>query len=545
MHRYKAKTNQLGSPHATKKSVDESLDGLLGGPSTSSDGNNLATSSAGDNITPKSGRRWKKSKAAKQGSGSSGRSDKTLSGSDKSNASSAFGKKISECTASGEEGDLVPLLVQICTRVVEAHGMETVGIYRIPGNTAAVNALKETLTQGFQTVAITTDARWRDVNVVSSLLKMFLRNLPEPLLTDKLYPFFIDANRIASHHNRLHKIRNLLRKLPDEHYATLKYLMEHFRSVVSHSAVNKMEVRNMALMFGPSIVRPSDDTMATLVTHMSDQCRLIESFINYFDWMFDDNGTAEQPVPEQVAGEQQSAPSGVSQLNGSGSGVSMDGPMTAASLNDMHNLLRKVNEQEAAALMNENKSNKITKILNVRRNSRKDKSKNKKMPTSSTSSIGQDPPSTSPATKQSRSQTASVDSAFCGHYQERDIDAEIACRQQTVAMAGAPPPPTSSSSPATTSRPMTSSSLDKSPSVGSSLGSYEQQSQFSLFEQPAASSDVSEMRRRRLQNLYSARRIFIAGTDIDDEASAHHTDPDDLASHSRHLNAAGTPRWTC
>ncbi|KAK0416311.1 hypothetical protein QR680_012409 [Steinernema hermaphroditum] len=542
MHRYKAKTNQLGSPHASKKSVDESLDGLLGGPSTSTDGNPLY-SSFGDNITPKSGRRWKKSKAVKQGSGSSGRSDKASSMSDKQ-ASAVFGKKLSECALSGDEGDLVPLLVQVCVRVVETHGMETVGIYRIPGNTAAVNGLKEALAQGFPVVDYTTDARWRDVNVVSSLLKMFLRNLPEPLLTDKLYPFFIDANRIASHHNRLHKIRNLLRKLPDEHYATLKYLMEHFRSVVSHSAVNKMEVRNMALMFGPSIVRPSDDTMATLVTHMSDQCRLIETFINYFEWMFDDNGTAEQPVPEQVAGDQQSNPGSgvVSQLNGSGSGGALQvdtGPMTVASFNDMHNLLRKVNEQEAAAMMNENKSNKITKILNVRRNSRKDKSKNKKTATSSTSSIGQDPPSTSPATKQSRSQTASVDSAFCGHYQERDIDAEIACRQQTVAMAGAPPL-TSASSPATTSRPMTSSSLDKSPSVGSSLGSYEQQSQSSLLEQPV-STDVSEMRRRRLQNLYSARRIFIAGTDAEDDGATHHADPDDLASHSRHLNAAGTP----
>lgn len=42
-----------------------------------------------------------------------------------------------------------------------------------------------------------------------------------------------------------------------------------------------METRNLALMFGPSIVRPSDDNMATMVTHMSDQCKIIESLINY------------------------------------------------------------------------------------------------------------------------------------------------------------------------------------------------------------------------------------------------------------------------
>lgn len=54
------------------------------------------------------------------------------------------------------------------------------------------------------------DPRWKDVNVVSSLLKMFLRKLPEPLLTDKLYPFFIDANRITGHAPRLKKLRHLV-----------------------------------------------------------------------------------------------------------------------------------------------------------------------------------------------------------------------------------------------------------------------------------------------------------------------------------------------
>lgn len=47
---------------------------------------------------------------------------------------------------------MVPLLIRLCVRVVEANGMDTVGIYRIPGNTAAVNALKETLNSDFTNV---------------------------------------------------------------------------------------------------------------------------------------------------------------------------------------------------------------------------------------------------------------------------------------------------------------------------------------------------------------------------------------------------------
>lgn len=49
---------------------------------------------------------------------------------------------------------LVPLLVQLCVSVVEANGLDTVGIYRIPGNTAAVNALKETLGQGLDSMTL-------------------------------------------------------------------------------------------------------------------------------------------------------------------------------------------------------------------------------------------------------------------------------------------------------------------------------------------------------------------------------------------------------
>ncbi len=55
------------------------------------------------------------------------------------------------------------------------------------------------------------DPRWKDVNVVSSLLKAFLRKISEPLLTDKYYPIFIDANRIPDHSNRLRKLRTLVR----------------------------------------------------------------------------------------------------------------------------------------------------------------------------------------------------------------------------------------------------------------------------------------------------------------------------------------------
>ncbi|CAM6000568.1 unnamed protein product [Sphagnum balticum] len=75
-----------------------------------------------------------------------------------------------------DEEDLaphVPFIVQRCIKLVETYGVDTVGIYRVSGNMAAVNALTTLLeTEPIDNINFDTDPRWRDVNVVSSLLKV-------------------------------------------------------------------------------------------------------------------------------------------------------------------------------------------------------------------------------------------------------------------------------------------------------------------------------------------------------------------------------------
>ncbi|KAE9416991.1 hypothetical protein Angca_004360 [Angiostrongylus cantonensis] len=539
MHRYKAKSTQLQSPVSAKRTIVNDVH--CAQPSTSKD------SSSGENgepSTPKSGHKWKKLKAGKQGSGGGSSSVPTsVSGSGStSNAAGSItgmptpqnilGIRLADCLTSGPE-DLVPLVVRICVSVVEANGLDTVGIYRIPGNTAAVNTLKETLSHCLDIMTLEkmdlSDPRWRDVNVVSSFLKMFLRKLPEPLLTDKLYPFFIDANRISNHHNRLHKIRNLLRKLPRHHYATLRYLIDHLSAITRNSKVNKMETRNLALMFGPSIVRPSDDNMATMVTHMSDQCKIIETLIHYNEWMFDEKSTASDIVPERHPSD-----TSVTAMEAPQYGVGVPSGVSAASFNDMHNLIRKANEDQAAAMMSEGKTGKIKNIL--RRNSRRDKSKSK-LKIESTAPAAVNPrvvsgsalPNTAHQTAnqspqpQSPIQRSCVETTFCGNYQERDIDAEIISRQ-TVSPLGAV---------------ASTGALEQSPSIESSLGSIPDTSRTDPGTR-TTSPDISELqaRRKRQQDIYSARRIFIAGSaEAADDASA----VDALANHTQHLNMANSP----
>lgn len=68
------------------------------------------------------------------------------------------------------------------------------GIYRIPGNTAAISALTEQVNRGFDEQTLN-DPKWEDVNVVSSLLKLFIRSLPDGLLPNDTYNSFIEADK--------------------------------------------------------------------------------------------------------------------------------------------------------------------------------------------------------------------------------------------------------------------------------------------------------------------------------------------------------------
>uniref|UniRef100_A0A8C3VNY3 Rho GTPase activating protein 23 n=1 Tax=Catagonus wagneri TaxID=51154 RepID=A0A8C3VNY3_9CETA len=190
----------------------------------------------------------------------------------------------------------VPLIVAACCRIVEARGLESTGIYRVPGNNAVVSSLQEQLNRGPGDINLQ-DERWQDLNVISSLLKSFFRKLPEPLFTDDKYNDFIEANRIEDSRERMKTLRKLIRDLPGHYYETLKFLVGHLKTIADHSEKNKMEPRNLALVFGPTLVRTSEDNMADMVTHMPDRYKIVETLIQHSDWFFSDNEDKGERTP--------------------------------------------------------------------------------------------------------------------------------------------------------------------------------------------------------------------------------------------------------
>ncbi|XP_058502776.1 rho GTPase-activating protein 21-B isoform X2 [Solea solea] len=203
-----------------------------------------------------------------------------------------FGVRLDDCPPA-QTNKFVPLIVDVCCKLVEERGLEYTGIYRVPGNNAAISNMQDELNNKGMNDIDVQDDKWRDLNVISSLLKSFFRKLPDPLFTNDRYTDFIDANRIYDPVERLKVLKRLLHELPDHHYETLKFLSAHLKTVADNSEKNKMEPRNLAIVFGPTLVRTTEDNMTHMVTHMPDQYKIVETLIQNYDWFFTEDGNGD------------------------------------------------------------------------------------------------------------------------------------------------------------------------------------------------------------------------------------------------------------
>lgn len=220
--------------------------------------------------------------------------------------SGCFGIPLHICIQSPyKEG--VPFIVDLCTRIVEARGLEVVGVYRVPGNKLAISTMQEELNRGIDYINLDNE-KWSDINVISSLLKGFFRKLPDPLVTNELYPSFIATNQYEMSQKRMLSLKQLLHRLPENHFETFRHLALHLRKVADHSSVNKMGARNLAIVLGPTLIRRSDEDVQGMAVDMSHQCRIIERIILHPDWFFsswdvdchvptEENGAAETIPP--------------------------------------------------------------------------------------------------------------------------------------------------------------------------------------------------------------------------------------------------------
>ncbi|XP_043819142.1 rho GTPase-activating protein 30 isoform X2 [Dromiciops gliroides] len=153
-------------------------------------------------------------------------------------------------------GQEVPQVLRSCAEFVEEHGVVD-GIYRLSGVSSNIQKLRQEF-EAERRPDLRKDIYLQDIHCVSSLCKAYFRELPDPLLTYRLYDKFAEAVAVQLEPQRLIKIRDVLGELPGPHYRTLEYLMRHLVHMASFSAETNMHARNLAIVWAPNLLRSKD-----------------------------------------------------------------------------------------------------------------------------------------------------------------------------------------------------------------------------------------------------------------------------------------------
>ncbi|XP_031329865.1 GTPase-activating protein CdGAPr isoform X2 [Photinus pyralis] len=194
-------------------------------------------------------------------------------------------------------GHTIPTVLKCCTEFIEKHGIVD-GIYRLSGVTSNIQKLRNAFDED-RIPDLYTEDILQDIHSVASLLKMYFRELPNPLCTYQLYQSFVSAvqgcnsiNRNSfTDHDRLLKMREAVQKLPPPHYRTLEYLMKHLSRVAQHGSSTGMTTRNIAIVWAPNLLRCAELEIGGVAAlqGVGVQAVVTEFLICYADLIFCDH----------------------------------------------------------------------------------------------------------------------------------------------------------------------------------------------------------------------------------------------------------------
>uniref|UniRef100_A0A452RZG0 Rho-GAP domain-containing protein n=1 Tax=Ursus americanus TaxID=9643 RepID=A0A452RZG0_URSAM len=187
-------------------------------------------------------------------------------------------------TVCERENSTVPRFVKQCIEAVEKRGLDVDGIYRVSGNLATIQKLRFIVNQGNCSISPRVfpeeklnldDSQWEDIHVVTGALKMFFRELPEPLFPYSFFQRFVEAI------SKIETIKSLVQKLPPPNRDTMKILFGH----LTKASKNLMSTQSLGIVFGPTLLR-AEDEMGNMAIHMVYQNQIAELMLSEYNTIF-------------------------------------------------------------------------------------------------------------------------------------------------------------------------------------------------------------------------------------------------------------------
>ncbi|XP_027979977.1 rho GTPase-activating protein 24 isoform X1 [Eumetopias jubatus] len=179
---------------------------------------------------------------------------------------------------------LAPMLVEQCVDFIRQRGLKEEGLFRLPGQANLVKELQDAFDCGEKP---SFDSN-TDVHTVASLLKLYLRELPEPVIPYAKYEDFLSCAKLLSKEEEagVKELAKQVKSLPVVNYNLLKYICRFLDEVQSYSGVNKMSVQNLATVFGPNILRPKVEDPLTIMEGTVVVQQLMSVMIGKHDRLF-------------------------------------------------------------------------------------------------------------------------------------------------------------------------------------------------------------------------------------------------------------------
>ncbi|KAL4063139.1 hypothetical protein J3A83DRAFT_1414775 [Scleroderma citrinum] len=151
----------------------------------------------------------------------------------------------------------LPAVVFRCIQYLEAkHAEEEEGIYRLSGSSAVIKGLRDRFNAEGDVDLLGSDEYW-DPHAISGLLKTFLRELPASILTRELHMKFLAVMDFVEPQERIRELSFLIASLPIANYSLLRALTAHLILIVQNSSLNKMTMRNVGIVFSPTLGIPA------------------------------------------------------------------------------------------------------------------------------------------------------------------------------------------------------------------------------------------------------------------------------------------------
>ncbi|NWT23974.1 HMHA1 protein, partial [Cardinalis cardinalis] len=221
-----------------------------------------------------------------------------------------FGQDFTKASQGSTDG--IPFIIKKCISEIEKRALKTKGIYRVNG----VKTRVEKLCQAFENGKELVELSQASPHDISNVLKLYLRQLPEPLMPFRLYnelmglakeslqgseakgrggkggPELVDrgADTDPVVLSLVLKLRELLKELPRENMATLQFLLQHLRRIMEVEQDNKMTSGNLGIVFGPTLMRPRPTDATISLSSLVDyphQARIIEALIIFYPTIFE------------------------------------------------------------------------------------------------------------------------------------------------------------------------------------------------------------------------------------------------------------------